>query len=32
MALRIPKAELPSELKENMVKQLGAVPENVEVL
>ncbi|RVU27941.1 carboxymuconolactone decarboxylase family protein [Streptomyces antnestii] len=32
MALRIPKAELPSELAENMIKQLGAVPENVEVL
>ncbi|MFJ9417233.1 carboxymuconolactone decarboxylase family protein [Streptomyces sp. NPDC101227] len=32
MALRVPKAELPPELKENMIKQLGAVPENVEVL
>jgi alkylhydroperoxidase family enzyme len=32
MALRISKAELPVELKENMIKQLGAVPENVEVL
>ncbi|MFF3332270.1 carboxymuconolactone decarboxylase family protein [Streptomyces sp. NPDC002888] len=32
MTLRLPKAELPAELKENMVKQLGAVPENVEVL
>ncbi|GAA1350758.1 carboxymuconolactone decarboxylase family protein [Streptomyces beijiangensis] len=32
MALRIAKAELPTELKENMIKQLGAVPENVEVL
>ncbi|MFJ1969537.1 carboxymuconolactone decarboxylase family protein [Streptomyces sp. NPDC087903] len=32
MALRLPKAELPLELKENMTKQLGAVPENVEVL
>ncbi|WEB39486.1 carboxymuconolactone decarboxylase family protein [Streptomyces yunnanensis] len=31
MALRIPKAELPLEVRENMVKQLGAVPENVEV-
>ncbi|MGW0995049.1 carboxymuconolactone decarboxylase family protein [Streptomyces sp. NPDC002520] len=31
MALRLPKAELPAELVENMVKQLGAVPENVEV-
>ncbi|MEV2211678.1 carboxymuconolactone decarboxylase family protein [Streptomyces sp. NPDC050997] len=32
MTLRLPKAELPVELKENMIKQLGAVPENVEVL
>ena len=32
MALRVPKAELPPELKENMIKQLGAVPETVEVL
>jgi alkylhydroperoxidase family enzyme len=32
MALRLPKAELPAELRENMIKQLGAVPENVEVL
>ncbi|MDX3312196.1 carboxymuconolactone decarboxylase family protein [Streptomyces sp. NPDC054884] len=32
MTLRLPKAELPAELKENMIKQLGAVPENVEVL
>ncbi|MFC6880257.1 MULTISPECIES: carboxymuconolactone decarboxylase family protein [Actinomadura] len=32
MALRLPKAELPAELKEKMIKQLGAVPENVEVL
>ena len=32
MALRIPKAELPSELSESMTKQLGAVPEPVEVL
>jgi alkylhydroperoxidase family enzyme len=31
MAIRLPKAELPSELKENMIKQLGAVPEPVEV-
>ncbi|MER6334812.1 carboxymuconolactone decarboxylase family protein [Streptomyces sp. NPDC014983] len=31
MALRIPKAELPAEIEENMLKQLGAVPENVEV-
>jgi alkylhydroperoxidase family enzyme len=31
MALRLPKAELPAELEQNMVKQLGAVPENVEV-
>ncbi|MGW5364038.1 carboxymuconolactone decarboxylase family protein [Actinopolymorpha pittospori] len=32
MALRIPKAELPAELKETMIAQLGTVPENVEVL
>jgi alkylhydroperoxidase family enzyme len=32
MAIRAPKAELPAELRENMIKQLGAVPENVEVL
>src|SRR5215217_6545941 len=32
MALRVPKAELPPELEGNMIKQLGAVPENVEVL
>lgn len=31
MALRIPKAELPAELRENMIRQLGAVPEPVEV-
>jgi alkylhydroperoxidase family enzyme len=27
MALRIPKAEIPAELSESMIKQLGAVPE-----
>jgi alkylhydroperoxidase family enzyme len=32
MALRVPKAELPTQLSENMIKQLGAVPEPVEVL
>jgi alkylhydroperoxidase family enzyme len=32
MALRVPKAELPAELRENMIKQLGAVPEPVEVM
>jgi alkylhydroperoxidase family enzyme len=32
MALRVPKAELPPELSENMIKQLGAVPEPVEVV
>ena len=32
MSLRVPKAELPAELKENMIKQLGAVPEPVEVV
>ena len=31
MALRVPKAKLPAELRENMIKQLGAVPEPVEV-
>jgi alkylhydroperoxidase family enzyme len=31
MALRVPKAELPAELKEKMISQLGAVPEPVEV-
>ncbi|MFF2124003.1 carboxymuconolactone decarboxylase family protein [Streptomyces olivochromogenes] len=32
MTLRIPKAELPVELREIMIKQLGTVPEPVEVL
>src|ERR1700694_3901582 len=32
MALRVPKAELTTELRENMIKQLGAVPEPVEVV
>lgn len=32
MALRAPKAELSPEMRENMIKQLGAVPEPVEVL
>ncbi|KOV57745.1 carboxymuconolactone decarboxylase family protein [Streptomyces sp. MMG1121] len=31
MAVRVPKAELPAEMKEALVKQLGAVPEPVEV-
>nr|WP_295874259.1 carboxymuconolactone decarboxylase family protein [uncultured Chitinophaga sp.] len=31
MALRIPKAELPATLRENMTAQMGAVPEPVEV-
>ena len=31
MALRVPKAELPPELRESMIRQLGAVPEPVEV-
>ena len=31
MALRVPKAELPAELRENMIRQLGAVPEPLEV-
>ncbi|WEB44702.1 carboxymuconolactone decarboxylase family protein [Streptomyces yunnanensis] len=32
MALRVPKTELPIELGENMIKQLGAVAEPVEVV
>ncbi|WP_329264287.1 carboxymuconolactone decarboxylase family protein [Streptomyces sp. NBC_01478] len=32
MTLRVPKAELPAALRENLIKQLGAVPEPVEVL
>ncbi|MEV6483473.1 carboxymuconolactone decarboxylase family protein [Streptomyces sp. NPDC051576] len=32
MTLRIPKAELPVDLRETMIKQLGSVPEPVEVL
>ena len=32
MALRVPKAELPTGLRESVIKQLGAVPEPVEVL
>ncbi|GAA4992875.1 carboxymuconolactone decarboxylase family protein [Actinopolymorpha pittospori] len=32
MALRVPKAELPAELRDTMIAQLGTVPENVEVL
>ncbi|MFG2132294.1 carboxymuconolactone decarboxylase family protein [Streptomyces sp. NPDC048751] len=32
MAPRVPKAELPADLKENMIKQLGEVPEPVEVV
>jgi len=31
MTLRISKAELPGELKEKMIKQIGAVPEPMEV-
>src|ERR1700684_1047943 len=31
MALRVPKAHVPAELRESMIKQLGAVPEPVEV-
>jgi alkylhydroperoxidase family enzyme len=31
MALRVPKAELPPELRDNMIRQLGSVPEPVEV-
>ncbi|HEX6522433.1 MAG TPA: carboxymuconolactone decarboxylase family protein [Streptosporangiaceae bacterium] len=32
MTLRVPKAELPVELREDMIKQLGVVPEPVEVM
>lgn len=32
MALRVPKAEVPAEVRESMIEQLGAVPEPVEVL
>ncbi|MEU6259049.1 carboxymuconolactone decarboxylase family protein [Streptomyces sp. NPDC047043] len=32
MAPRVPKAELPAELRDLMTKQLGTVPEPVEVL
>ncbi|MFE6760288.1 carboxymuconolactone decarboxylase family protein [Streptomyces sp. NPDC057684] len=32
MALRVPKAELPAELRENLIQQLGSVPEPNEVL
>jgi len=32
VALRIPKAELPTTLKESLIEQLGAVPQPVEVL
>jgi alkylhydroperoxidase family enzyme len=32
MALRVPKAELPAELSEGLVEQLGAVPEPVTVM
>ena len=32
MVLRVPKAKLPTELRESMIEQLGAVPEPVEVL
>lgn len=32
MTPRLPKAGLPAELEANMIKQFGAVPENVEVL
>lgn len=31
MALRVPKAELPPELSETMIKQFGAVPEPLAV-
>ncbi len=31
MALRIPKAEVPAELREALVKQVGSMPEPIEV-
>lgn len=31
MVLRIPKAELPAELRDTMIKQLGSVPEPIAV-
>ena len=31
MALRIPKAEVPAELREALIKQVGSVPEPIEV-
>jgi alkylhydroperoxidase family enzyme len=31
MALRIPKAEVPAELREALIKQVGSMPEPVEV-
>ena len=31
MVLRVPKAELPAELRESMIRQFGALPEPVEV-
>lgn len=31
MALRIPKVELPTEISENFIEQIGVVPEPVEV-
>ncbi|MEU3459274.1 carboxymuconolactone decarboxylase family protein [Streptomyces sp. NPDC006733] len=32
MAVRVPKAELPTALRDSMIEQLGAVPEPVEVV
>ena len=32
MTLRVPKADLPTELSDNMIKQFGVVPEPLEVL
>ena len=32
MALRVPKAELPTEVSGRMIEQIGAVPEPVEVM
>jgi hypothetical protein len=32
MALRVPKVDLSTEMRQSMIEQLGAVPEPVEVM
>lgn len=32
MALRVPKAELPSELSQSMIEQFGVIPEPLQVM